>query len=67
LTDEQACVVVSLMAPHLQKDEFPPGSDHSLMVHAKEGWKYMKEVKRLADLYPEFLDPTFMNGESVML
>jgi hypothetical protein len=55
------------MAPHLQKDEFPPGSDHPLMVHAKEGWKYMKEVKRLADLYPEFLDPTFMNGESVML
>jgi hypothetical protein len=28
---------------------------------------YMKEVKRLAELYPEFLDQTFMNGEWVML
>jgi hypothetical protein len=67
LTDEQACEVVSLMASHLQKDEFPPGSDDPLMVHAKEGWKYMKEVKQLAELYPEFLDQTFMNGEWVML
>jgi hypothetical protein len=67
LTDEQACVVVLLMAPHLQKDEFPP-SDDPLMLHAKEGWKYMKEVKRLVGLYPECLeDQTFMNGEWVML
>jgi hypothetical protein len=55
LADEQACVVVLLMAP-------------PLMLHAKEGWKYMKEVKRLAGLYPECLeDQTFMNGEWVML
>jgi hypothetical protein len=69
LTDEQACVVVSLMAPLMQKDEseFPPSSD-PLILHAKEGWKYMKEVKRLAGLYPEYLgDQTFMNGGWVML
>jgi hypothetical protein len=66
-TDEQACVVVSLMAPHLRKDEFPP-SDDPLMVHAKEGWKHTKEAKRLAELYPECLgDQSFINGECVML
>jgi hypothetical protein len=47
--------------------EFPPSED-PLMLHAKEGWKYVKEVKRLAGLYPECLgDQTFMNGEWVML
>ena len=67
LTDEQACIVVSLMAPHLEKDEFPP-SDDPLMAHAKEGWKLMKESKRLAELHPECLaDQTFMNGKWVML
>ena len=67
LTDEQACMVVSIMAPHLEKDEFPR-SDDPLMVHAKEGWKHMKESKRLAELHPECLaDQTFMNGEWVML
>jgi hypothetical protein len=68
LTDEQACVVVSLMAARpLQNDKFPP-SDDPLMIHAKEGWKYMKEAKRLAGLYPECLgDQCFMNGEWVML
>jgi hypothetical protein len=50
-TDKQACVVVSLMASLLQKDksELPP-SDDPLMLHPKEGWKYMKEAKRLAGL-----------------
>ena len=67
LTDEQACIVVSLMARHLEKDEFPP-SDDPFMVHAKEGWKLMKESIRLAALHPECLaDQTFMNGEWVML
>ena len=66
LTDEQACIVVSLMAPHLEKDEFPTFDD-PLMFHAKEGWKLMKKSKRLAELHPECLaDKMFMNGEWVM-
>ena len=67
LADEQACVVVSLMAPYMKKGEFPT-SDNPLMLHAKEGWAHMMEVQRLAELYPECLeDQTFMNGEWVML
>eukprot|EP00977_Amphora_coffeiformis_P018762 scaffold6701_cov181-Amphora_coffeaeformis.AAC.4 len=66
LTDEQACVVVSLMAPHLKKDEFPPSND-PLMKHAKEGWKLLKDTRRLRKLYPDCRDQTFINGEWKML
>jgi hypothetical protein len=36
LTDEQPCVVVSLMAPHLKKDTFPPTNGNPLMELASE-------------------------------
>ena len=45
--------------PVHDKEEFRT-SDDPLMLHAKSGWAHMKEVKRLAELYPECLeDQTF--------
>ena len=67
LTDEQACVVVSLMAPHLKKDVFPPSNGDYLMKHAEEGWKLLKETRRLMALYPDCGDQTCINGEWEML
>lgn len=61
LTDELACVVVSLMAPHLKKDTFPPANGNPLMKHAEEGWKLLKEARRLGELYPDCGDQTCIN------
>jgi hypothetical protein len=67
LTDEQACVVVSLMAPHLKNDVYPPSNEDPLMKHAEEGWKLLKETRRLMELYPDCDDQTCINGGWKML
>jgi hypothetical protein len=57
LTDEEACVVVSIVATHLSLDEFPSSfngkhqSNHIKL--AREGWEHLKEQNRLHRLYPE--------------
>jgi hypothetical protein len=37
------------------------------MELAEEGWKLMKELHRLMELYPECGDQTSINGEWTML
>jgi hypothetical protein len=37
------------------------------MELAEEGWKQMKELRRLMELYPECGDQTNINGEWIML
>jgi hypothetical protein len=37
------------------------------MELAEEGWKQMKELHRLMELYPECGDQTNINGEWIML
>lgn len=61
LTNEQACVVVSLMAAHLKNDAFSPSNGDPLMKHAEEGWKLLKETRRLMELYPDCGDQTCIN------
>jgi hypothetical protein len=68
LTDEQACVVVSMSAQYY-KDKFshtPTKGDRFLEL-AKDGWKHVKELDRLNTLYPECDDQTSINGEWIML
>lgn len=67
LTDEQSCVCVSNLAPYLKTDTFPPSKGDRLMELAEEGWKLMKELHRLMELYPECGDQTSINGEWTML
>jgi hypothetical protein len=66
LTNEQACVVVSMAAQYC-KDTFPPTKEDRFLELAKEGWKHVKELDRLNTLYPESDDQTSSNGEWIML
>jgi hypothetical protein len=66
LTDEQACVVVS-MAAQYYKDKFPPTKGDRFLGLAKEGWKHAKELDRLNTLYPECDNQTSINGEWIIL
>jgi hypothetical protein len=67
LTDEQACVCVSIAAQHLQNDIFPPPNGDRLVELAREGWKHLREVDRLIKLYPECGDQTNIDGEWIMI
>ena len=67
LTDEQACVCVSVVGQHLHEDEFPPAKGDRIVELAKEGWEHLREVDRLTKLYPECGDQTNINGEWIML
>eukprot|EP00543_Licmophora_paradoxa_P003278 CAMPEP_0202443344 /NCGR_PEP_ID=MMETSP1360-20130828/2647_1 /ASSEMBLY_ACC=CAM_ASM_000848 /TAXON_ID=515479 /ORGANISM="Licmophora paradoxa, Strain CCMP2313" /LENGTH=175 /DNA_ID=CAMNT_0049059017 /DNA_START=163 /DNA_END=687 /DNA_ORIENTATION=- len=63
LTDEQACVCVSIVGQNLQEDEFPPSKGDRIVELAKEGWEHLREVDRLTKLYPECGDQTNIDGE----
>jgi hypothetical protein len=47
LTDEQACVCVSIVGQHLQEDKFPPSKGDRIVELAKEGWEHLREVDRM--------------------
>jgi hypothetical protein len=67
LTDEEACVCVSIVAKNLPKDEFPHTKGDRFVELAREGWKNMKESDRLLKLYPECGNQTCIHGEWIML
>jgi hypothetical protein len=67
LTEEEACVCVSIVAKHLPKDEFPLTKGDRLVDYAREGWKHMKEGRRVRKLYPECRNQTCIHGEWKML
>lgn len=68
LSEEDACVCVSKIAPYVKKSTFPsPTNGDRLMELAKEGWKLMNELHRLIELHPECGDQTKINGEWIML
>eukprot|EP00543_Licmophora_paradoxa_P000833 CAMPEP_0202458488 /NCGR_PEP_ID=MMETSP1360-20130828/26003_1 /ASSEMBLY_ACC=CAM_ASM_000848 /TAXON_ID=515479 /ORGANISM="Licmophora paradoxa, Strain CCMP2313" /LENGTH=175 /DNA_ID=CAMNT_0049079065 /DNA_START=154 /DNA_END=678 /DNA_ORIENTATION=+ len=61
LTDEEACVVVSIVAKHYLKDEFPENGDRFVKL-AKKGWELSNENARLHKLCPECHDQTKIDG-----
>jgi hypothetical protein len=67
LTDEDACVVVSKMARYVNQAVFPDPNGDRFMEFAKEGWKHMRELKRIKKLYPECRDQTCIDGQWFML
>jgi hypothetical protein len=67
LTDEEACVRVSILAKHCQKDVFPPSKGNRFVELAREGWKHWKEADRLMKLYPECGNQTKIDGIWIML
>jgi hypothetical protein len=66
-TDEEACVCVSILAKHCQKDLFPPSKGIRFFELAREGWKHWKEVDSLMKLNPECGNQTRIDGEWIML
>jgi hypothetical protein len=66
LTDEEACVCVSILAKHCQKDVFPPEGSRFVKL-AREGWKHWKEAKRVRKLCPGCGDQTKIDGVWIML
>ena len=66
LTDEEACVCVSIVTKHLHDESFPPSNGNRLTELAQEGWKTLKEVDRLVKLHPECGNQDKINGEWVM-
>jgi hypothetical protein len=52
LTDEKACVVLSMCA-QFYKDTFHPTKGDRFLELAKDAWKQMKELDRLIAHYPE--------------
>eukprot|EP00978_Attheya_sp_CCMP212_P019753 scaffold55662_cov53-Attheya_sp.AAC.2 len=69
LTDEEACVVVSIVAKYynLKVDEFPPDNGDRFLTLAKKGWELANENARLHQLYPECHDQTSSGGVWKML
>jgi hypothetical protein len=61
LTDEEACVAVSIVAKYYLKDEFPENVDRFVNL-AKKGWELSNENARLHKLYPECHDQTTLTG-----
>ena len=66
LTDEEACVCVSIVTKHLHDESFPPSNGNRLTELAQEGWKTLKEVDRLVKLHPECGNQDKIKGEWVM-
>lgn len=66
LTDEEACMVVSIVTKHLNEDKLPPANGNRFIELAGEGWETLKEVDRLVKLYPECLNQDKMDGVWVM-
>ena len=66
LTDEEACVCVSIVTKHLHDETLPPSNGNRLMELAREGWKTLKEVDRLVKLYPECGNQDKIDGKWVM-
>jgi hypothetical protein len=67
LTDEGACVCLSIVAKYLPKDEFPPPNGNLFVELAKEGWQHSKQLDRLIKAYPECGDQTNIDGVWIML
>jgi hypothetical protein len=67
LTDEEACVVVSIVAKYLPKDEFPPLNGDRKLELAREGWKHVKELRRLNERDPDCGNQTKIGEEWKML
>jgi hypothetical protein len=68
LTDEEACIVVSKMAPYVNQDTFPenPSGDR-FMTFAKQGWEHMRKLKEIRKKYPECRGQTCVDGKWIML
>ena len=66
LTDEEACVCVSIVTKHLHDESLPPSNGNRLIELAQEGWKTLKEVDRLVKLYPECGNQDKIDGKWVM-
>ena len=66
LTDEEACVCVSIVTKHLHDESLPPSNGNRLIELAEEGWKTLKEVDRLVKLYPECGNQDKIDGKWVM-
>ena len=66
LTDEEACICVSIVTKHLHDDKLPPSNGSRFIELAEEGWKTLKEVDRLAKLDPECLNQEKIDGEWVI-
>ena len=62
LTDEEACVVVSIANKHLSQDEFPPSNGNRFVELAHQGWKGLKELRQLKKLYPHFNNQAKVDG-----
>jgi hypothetical protein len=66
LSDEEACICVSIVTKHLNEDKLPPANGNRFIELAGRGWKTLKEVDRLVKLYPECLNQAKMEGGWVM-
>ena len=66
LTEEEACVCVSIVTKHLHDESLPPSNGNRLIELAQEGWKTLKEVDRLVKLYPECGNQDKIDGKWVM-
>jgi hypothetical protein len=64
LSDEEACIVVAMATKHLRYEEFPSvlKGDLKFINFAKEGWKLLKEARRVRNAYPKCRNQTFVNG-----
>jgi len=69
LTDEEACIVMSIVARYTNEGTFPTpkDGDSRFMEFARQGWKYMQDLKALQKEYPECDDQTCIDGQWKML
>ena len=69
LTDEEACIVMSMVARYTNEGTFPTpkDGDDRFMEFARQGWKYMQDLKALQKGYPECDDQTCIDGQWKML
>jgi hypothetical protein len=68
LSDEEACVCVSIMLKHSRKDVFPPPCEGNRFEElARDGWVLLKEVRRLRKKYPDCGDQARIDGVWKML
>jgi hypothetical protein len=66
LTDEEACICVSIACRHLNDEKLPPSNGSRFSELAVEGWKTMRELDRLMKLYPDDLNQDKVDGEWVI-
>ena len=68
LTNEEACIVMSKMAPYVNQDTFPENtSGDRFMDFAKQGWEHMRKLKEIRKKYPEWRYLTCVDGKWIVL